>query len=168
MKKFDLLQFGDSVIRVLEVRDDMVLVIDCIKLTMPVWVKSDTLEKYSECNDIVKHSEVDVDSLDTEQRKVMYERFTMISSILPFVGDKEKRSQCLRSAAEKNGLSVQTVRSYLCSYLAYMDIAVLAPKKQQHERDLTQDEKNIRWALNKFFYTTAKQALFTAYTMMLK
>ena len=32
----------------------------------------------------------------------------------------------------------------------------------------TQDEKNIRWALNKFFYTTKKQSLMTAYTMMLK
>ena len=35
-------------------------------------------------------------------------------------------------------------------------------------RELTQDEKHMRWALNKFFYTTKKQSLMTAYTMMLK
>ena len=32
----------------------------------------------------------------------------------------------------------------------------------------TQDEKNMRWALNKFFYTQRKNSLQTAYTLMLK
>lgn len=165
MKKYELLKFDDNVIRVLEVQNDMTLVIDCNKMTMPVWVKSETLEYYTK---IVEHSKVDVDSLDMEQRKVMHERFTIISGILPFIANKETRSQLIRSAAKEHGLSIQTVRGYLCSYLAYMDIATLAPKKRQYGRELTQTEKNIRWALNKFFYTTAKQSLFTAYTMMLK
>jgi hypothetical protein len=52
--------------------------------------------------------------------------------------------------------------------MAYMDVAALAPRRREDERVLTQDEKNIRWALNKFFYTTKKQSLMTAYTMMLK
>ena len=33
---------------------------------------------------------------------------------------------------------------------------------------MTDDEKNIRWALNKFFYTQNKNSLNTAYTLMLK
>lgn len=51
-----------------------------------------------------------------------------------------------------------------------MNITVLASRKRLADDDaeLTQDEKNIRWALNKFFYTTKKQSLMTAYTMMLK
>ena len=49
-----------------------------------------------------------------------------------------------------------------------MDIAALAPKKKVVDVKLTQDEKNMRWALNKFFYTTQKQSLHTAYTLMLK
>ena len=53
-------------------------------------------------------------------------------------------------------------------YLAYMDVTALAPKRREDERALTQDEKCMRWALNKFFYTTKKQSLMTAYTMMLK
>ena len=72
------------------------------------------------------------------------------------------------SVAEEHRVSKQTVRSYLCLYLSYMDVAALAPKRREDERQLTQDEKNIRWALNKFFYTTKKQSLMTAYTMMLK
>ena len=73
-----------------------------------------------------------------------------------------------RGGLSTYGLSKQTVRSYLCLYLAYMDATALAPRHREDDQALTQDEKNIRWALNKFFYTTKKQSLMTAYTMMLK
>jgi len=50
-----------------------------------------------------------------------------------------------------------------------MNITALAPRQRlEDDGKLTQDEKNIRWALNKFFYTPKKQSLMTAYTMMLK
>ena len=80
MKKYDLLQSGDSIIRVLEVQGDRVLVIDCIKRTMPVWVEVDTLESYSECTsgDLSAATGVvvvGVDDLDADQRKTMYERY---------------------------------------------------------------------------------------------
>ena len=45
---------------------------------------------------------------------------------------------------------------------------VLAPKERMKEKELTQDEKNMRWALNKYYYTKAKQSISTAYTLMLK
>ncbi len=44
MKKYDLLRSGDSIIRVLELQGDRVLIIDCIKRTMPVWIGLDALE----------------------------------------------------------------------------------------------------------------------------
>lgn len=92
----------------------------------------------------------------------------MIAPILPFVSDDRVRSKVISSTATEHGVSKQTVRNYLCLYLAYMDMTVLAPKKKSDDTELTQDKKNMRWALNKFFYTTAKQSLMTAYTMMLK
>ena len=48
MKKYDLLRSGDSIVRVLEIQSDRVLVIDCIKVTMPIWVEPIVLETYSE------------------------------------------------------------------------------------------------------------------------
>jgi transposase InsO family protein len=45
---------------------------------------------------------------------------------------------------------------------------VLAPPAQQKERELTADEKNFRWALNKFYYTQRKHSLPTAYNLMLQ
>ncbi len=173
MKKYDLLRSGEAIIRVLEVQGDRVLVIDCIKRTMPVWMGLDTLESYSECtNDDLSEVTgvvlVGVDDLDADQRKVMYERYTMIAPALSFVADARMRSRLICSVAEEYGVSKATIRSYLCLYLAYMNVTVLAPKRREDDRALTQDEKNIRWALNKFFYTTKKQSLMTAYTMMLK
>ncbi|MEY8419226.1 Mu transposase C-terminal domain-containing protein [Oscillospiraceae bacterium 44-5] len=171
MKKYDLLRSGDTIIRVLEVQGGRVLIIDCIKRTMPVWIEVDTLESYSECSsnelsEVTGGIMVGTDDLDAEQRKTMYERYTMIAPILAFIADDRMRSRLICSVAAEHGVSKQTVRSYLCLYLAYMDVS--APRRREDDRQLTQDEKNIRWALNKFFYTTKKQSLMTAYTMMLK
>ena len=173
MKKYDLLRSGDAIIRVLEVQGDRVLVIDCIKRTMPVWVDAAELESYSECtsgelSQVTGIITADVDTLDADQRKIMYERYTMIAPILFFIADDGMRSRLICSVAREHGVSKQTVRSYLCLYLSYMDVAALAPRRRKDDRVLTQDEKNIRWALNIFFYTTKKQSLMTAYTMMLK
>ena len=173
MKKYDLLRSGDSILRVLEARQDKALVIDCIKRTMPVWVEMVALESYSECtidelSDATGLAMVGADDLDASERKVMYERYTMIAPVLSFVADDRMRSRLIGSIATEHGVSKQTVRNYLCLYLAYMDVTALAPKRREDDRELTQDEKHMRWALNKFFYTTKKQSLMTAYTMMLK
>ena len=174
MKKHDLLRSGDSIIRVLDVQDDRILMIDCVKQTMPVWVESELLESYVGCTERDLYDAIgvagtkDIDDLDSEQRKIMHERYTMIAPILPFISDDKMRSRLICSIAEEYQVSKQTIRNYLCLYLSYLDMAVLAPKKRKEDRELTQDEKHMRWALNKFFYTTKKQSLMTAYTMMLK
>ncbi len=174
MKKHDLLRSGDSIIRVLDVQDDRILMIDCLKHSMPVWVESELLESYVGCTggELFGVSSVDVigdtDALDADQRKIMHERYTMIAPILPFISDDKVRSKLICSIAEDYQVSKQTIRNYLCLYLSYLDMAVLAPKKRKNERGLSENEKNMRWALNKFFYTTKKQSLMTAYTMMLK
>ena len=66
------------------------------------------------------------------------------------------------------GVTQPTVRRYLCRYLAYQDIAALAPSRERDARRLTSDEANIQWALNKFYYTKNRNSLRTAYTQMLK
>ena len=38
MQKYELLSSENKILRVLEVEQDRVLVIDCIKQTVPVWV----------------------------------------------------------------------------------------------------------------------------------
>lgn len=46
MKKYELLRSGESIVRVLEIRQNKVLVIDCIRRTMLVWVDVMVLESH--------------------------------------------------------------------------------------------------------------------------
>lgn len=46
MKNFDLLRKDDRIIRVLEMKPDRVLMIDCIKR---IWVEASVLEAFSDC-----------------------------------------------------------------------------------------------------------------------
>jgi len=140
---------------------------------MPVWVVVSTVEGYTTCTDeelreVTGIKVSPVDDLDAEQRKTMYDRYTMIAPILAVVSDEQLRSRMICTVASSSGVCKRTIRNYLGLYLSYMDVTALAPKRREDDRALTQDEKNIRWALNKFFYTTKKQSLMTAYTMMLK
>ena len=173
MQKSKLMQSGDTILRVLAEQGDKVLVINCTKQTMPVWMLASEIDNYSECCDeilqnVMGFSTIRAELLDIDQRKTMHHRYTMIAPVLSFLGDTKMRSRMIQSMAEEYGVSKQTIRSYLCQYLTYMDMTALAPKEKSVERSLTEDEKNMRWALNKFFYTQRKNSLKTAYTMMLK
>lgn len=174
MKKHDLLKDGNNIIRVLEIQLDKILIIDCIKRTMPVWVGLSALDSFSASTDEIlsqttNFTITDIENLNPDQKRTMYDRYTLIAPILPFIADERMRSKVISSIATEHNISKQTIRNYLCLYLAYMNITVLASRKRlDDDGNLTQDEKNIRWALNKFFYTTKKQSLMTAYTMMLK
>lgn len=174
MKKHDLLKDGNNIIRVLEIQPDKILMIDCIKRTMPIWVESSALDAFSACTDEIlsqttNFAVTDIENLNADQKRTMYDRYTLIAPVLPFIADEGMRSKVISSIATEHNISKQTIRIYLCLYLAYMNITALVPKQRlDDDGNLTQDEKNIRWALNKFFYTTKKQSLMTAYTMMLK
>ena len=139
---------------------------------MPKWttaVCSDfiecTYEELLQETDIVV---VDEETIEKNRKKIMRERYTLIAGILPFVSDERMRSEVIGRLAEQNNISKQTIRSYLCLYLAFQAISVLAPKQNQQEKELTKDQKNMRWALNKYYYNKNKNSLATAYTMMIK
>lgn len=168
MKNNELLRHGETIIRVLAVKDVQAFVVDCKKRTMPKWVDADTLTDYISCSDDELDPLPDMNDLDLQSRKFAYEHFTYIASVLPFVADKKKRCAAITQITGERKISKQTVCNYLWLYLVYQNIAALAPKNTSIEKPLTEDEKNIRWALNKFFYTQRKNGLNTAYTLMLK
>lgn len=172
MKNNCLLKNGNNIIRILDQQPDKKLIIDCIKQTMPKWVKNEKIRLFSPCTEQELHSITNtkiksMESFDTDSRKFIHTHFSLIASILPFIADSAKRSQMIENIAEEMHVSKQTIRHYLCLYLIYQDISVLAPKQKQ-ERELSRDQKNMRWALNKFFYTRNQNSLKTAYTLMLK
>ena len=166
MRKNDIVKTDQGVFRILTVDEDQVLAIDCEKKNMPQFFPVSFFEK----GEVLKELSFPYSSweeLSLNERKIAQKRYTMIAPAVAVVNDKQKRNSMIDYASQQFSVSKQTLRSFLCTYLIYQNIAVLAPKKKE-EKPLTQDEKNIRWALNKFFYTRNQNSLSTAYTMMLK
>lgn len=173
MKKNDLLENGSRIIRVLNVKEDKALVIDCIKRTMPRWEDFSSLVGYVDCNlekmeQVTERQILEIDSLDSGSRRIAYERFSIIAPIIPYISNLIQRKYVINCVAEEKSISKQTIRNYLCLYLVYQNVSVLAPKKHKMDNNLSQDEKNMRWALNKFYYTKKQNSLNTTYTLMLK
>ncbi len=166
MKKNDLLKTPNSVYRVLNFDRESVFAIDCYKKTMP---KTFSLDYFKNAEPVATlfHSFKSFDKLTPSVRKVAQERYTMIAGALYVLDNTPERNRMIKKASEQFNVSKQTIRLYLCTYLVYQDLACLAPKERT-EKELNIDQKNMRWALNKFFYTRNQNSLKTAYTMMLK
>ena len=163
-----LLKNENQIFRVLQSQGDKSLVIDCIKKTMPTWIDAAALSDFTECSETALHELTQYPGsreLTQNEQRIAQEHFTLIAGVLPFIGNEQKRSQMIDFLADQQ--SKQTIRKYLCLYLVYQELAALAPPPKA-EKELTKDEKNMRWALNKFFYTKHKNSLNTAYTLMLK
>ena len=151
--KNKLMKKDDRIIRILDIKENRVLIIDCIKKTMPVWCDESFISDYEICSeDELNFTIRDVESLSAAEKRIMHERYTLIAGILPFVSDEHLRGLTISKVSEQMQVSKQTVRKYLCLYLSYQNMSVLAPNKEEKKRELTKDEKNIRWAINKFFY----------------
>ena len=173
MQKNKLYLKNDSVIRGLEERDGKILVIDCMRRTMPQWKKKASLDGWEQCSQetlyAITNIEVpEIDSLCPESRKKAYEQYTMIAPILRLLSDEQKKCEMISLIAANEKISKQTVRKYLCLYLSFQDIAILAPKDKESNTCLSKDEKNMRWGLNKYYFSYQKHSLKTAYTLMLK
>lgn len=151
-----------SVLRVVSISENDVMVIDCIKKSMPKWCGIKKLEGY----EVEQECEADI-KLSPSALKKAYDRYNMISSILPYIGNVQVRSQLIHMTAEQHDVSEQTVRKYICDYLAANHVSALAPQERE-QKALTVDEKNMRKSLNKWYYTTKKRSLKNCYTLMLE
>lgn len=172
MEKNQLIKWDGIIYRILAVEEENVLLIDCIKKTMPKWYGLDEISEYEVCPEGELGKETGREEerdLKPREKSMAHQRFTVVAGILPFLDDDKMRATVIRKVAGMHGISVQTVRKYLCQYLVYQSISALIPKERAvPERGLTKDEKNFRWALNKFYFTRHKNSLKTAYTYMLK
>lgn len=171
--KNDLYFKDDSIVRVLDVKENRALMIDCVRRTMPQRKDIASLTGWEKCSEekLYEIADVDLPELDSlcpESRKTAYERYTMIAPILRLLSDEKKKCEMISVVANNEKVSKQTIRKYLCQYLAFQSIAILAPKDRDNDTSLTKDEKNMRWALNKFYFSYEKHSLKTSYTMMLK
>lgn len=173
MQKNELYFKDNSIIRVLAEKGDSVLVIDCVRRTMPRWENVSFFFGWEQCTQetlykLTNMEVQEIDSLLPESRKKAYERYTMIAPILRMLPDEQKKCEMISLITTSEKISKQTVRKYLCLYLAFQSVAILAPKDKESDTCLSAAEKNMRWGLNKYYFSYQKHSLKTAYTMMLK
>lgn len=163
MKVNDVLRKGETYLRVLAVQNQSCFCINCNAGYMPDWIPASELEAYT----LDAAPTVDT-NLTARQKQTAHERYTLIAPILVFLTDDAERNRMLNKVSEDRDVSKQTLRRYLCRYLVYQDIAALAPSERERQVELTKDQKNMRWALNKYFYSTKKSKLTDVYVKMLK
>lgn len=165
VNKNDLIEMNNLTFRVLHISVDRALIINCCQRKMPEWISVEILNECPVSDKVLMYRAIE--ELSPNERKKALERFAMISRAVAVIDDEKGRSNMITLAAEQFKVSKQSVRSFLWSYLVYQNIGALAPKSRT-EKPLTDEQKNFRWALNKYFYTRNQNSLPTAYTMMLK
>jgi len=165
-----LFKKDNTIYRVLKTRKNELLIIDCVKKTMPIWVDSGFLsDDVRSDEEIIKEDlgMADISSLNKEQLRIMHNRFASISVILMKYEDETERKFLINEASKLYMVIKQTIRNRLCNYLVYQDIVCLAPKDKR-KRELSLDERNFRWALNKYFYNSNKFSLRQAYKYLVR
>ena len=86
--------YKDTVWRVLEKSGGEILVIDCMRKTMPKWMDLSELKEASEISEGEFYTELGFQpdrQSSASERKIMRDRFSVIAGIMPFVGEKRKR-----------------------------------------------------------------------------
>lgn len=173
MRNLDILaaENGEH-IRVLLCREEQSYVVSCQHFRMPYPVASDLLAELQPVPAETYSVFVLDEDITNRQREGRNRKLDLIAPLLEdaCIYDKSHRNEVVRQIAAEHGIARRTVLQYLWRYWVYQSKNALLPAErpapEQHE--LTADEKAIRWALNKYYYTPQRQSLQTAYKMMLR
>ena len=176
----EFIKYNGKLHRIIKEDGERSLIIDCKGTRLPQWTDKKLMESLSETeiidSDVIKGIlDIAEAELEPSQTTVMNKRFTMIAAILPVIENKAERIEHIKEAAKRYGVSIVTIRTYLCRYLVSQSknglVIFYDESKEEavHEvKELTKDQKNMRWALNKFYYNTKKNSLNHAYINLLK
>ena len=160
-----------TIYRVLENdENNSLLVIDCIRQCNPMFVLKKQFEGAKQITEAELQARAKINlrtDLNEKELAETNKRYMLISGIIPVIGDSQERCSMLRQIAKLNGYSIRGLKKWLYRYLAFQDKAILAPKKAQ-QKELTPDQKNFRWALNKFFYTRHGKSLTDTYYSLIR
>lgn len=173
MRNLDILaaENGEHV-RVLLCREEQSYVVSCQHFRMPYPVASDLLAELQPVPAESYSVFVLDEDITNRQREGRNRKLDLIAPLLEdaCIYDKSHRNEVVRQITAEHGIARRTVLQYLWRYWVYQSKNALLPAErpapEQHE--LTADEKAIRWALNKYYYTPQRQSLQTAYKMMLR
>ena len=173
MNKNDVVKLEDSIVRILDTKDDKYLVIDCKLRNMCFWINKKVIDSGTSISEDELLNELNInlkkfDELTNSEKKIVLDRYGTISSIVTVVSNNEERNILIDECSRRYNLTKCTIRRRLCDYLAINDICIFLPNEKKIKKELTKDEKNFRWALNKYYYKSLKLSLKETYRRMLK
>ena len=118
--KNKIIKNKDHIFRVLEVKDNQYLVVDCKKLRMPKWVLEDEVKDYiviseEELLSALNVSLCNYDDLNNDDKKITNDRFGSISIIINSVGDYQVRTSLLKLCSDSYKVSI--LNHYNSTYL---------------------------------------------------
>ena len=156
MQKNELLRKEDNIVRILAEAGEEVLYIQCkgTKAPMPEWCMASKFKEYRPCTEdelLELHGVkiVQEEKLEAKERNSARGRYAVIVPVLLCMEDES----AITRTAKEHGVTKQTVRNYLKMYLTYNSVSALVRKhRTAKEKPLSDDEKNIRWAINKYYY----------------
>ena len=99
MEKNQLIKWRGILYRVLAVEEDSILLIDCIKKTMPKWYGLDEISGYGICPEEELGEETGREEerdLKPKEKSMAHQRFTVVAGILPFLDDDGMRAVAIR------------------------------------------------------------------------
>lgn len=159
-------------IRILLCSEEQSYAVSCQHFRMPFLLSTHELETMQPVSDEEYTIFMVDDDTSAAQRCERDRRFALIKPLLDnaCIYDKPHRNEIVNQIVGEHDVSRRTILQYLWKYWVYQSKNILLPtgRMSVKSRELTADEKTIRWALNKYYYTPQKQSLQTAYKMMLR
>lgn len=159
-------------IRILLCSEEQCYAVSCHHFRMPFLLSAHELKGMKSISDEEYTIFTIDDDISAAQRCERDRRFALIKPLLDnsCIYDKPHRNEIVNQIVGEHGVSRRTVLQYLWKYWVYQSKNILLPtgRASTKTRELTADEKAIRWALNKYYYTPQRQSLQTAYKMMLR
>lgn len=165
----ELIQIDETIYRVLTVSGNLALVFDCLRKALPIWIATTELQSghtITESNLTQRINLEKRESLTQSDIQVCNRKYTMIAPVLAVIDNKSQRTKAIKDAALRYNVTTKCIKKLVCQYLTLNDKSALAPKPQP-KKELSEAQKSIRWALNKFYYTHHGKSLADTYAMLI-
>lgn len=145
--------------------DSLVWLVPCERPSEPFPVELQTI---SEMNLALPPK---TDSVSQKRRATGEKRRRILSPLIGddrCVFDRSYRNLRLKQTADAQNISVRTLREWYFSYLAKGDAGLYPAARARKDAAPSERQKNFRWAINKYYFSSNRLSLREAYLFMLQ
>lgn len=112
MTKNELLYRDDKIIIIIQANDNQLLVIDFIRMTMPVWKPLKNFDGYELINKQRLYQQYgfeceDDEDIEAYHGQIMYKRYIIIAGVIAFIGDIKQRNAAIQNVSDEYGIKTE-------------------------------------------------------------